>query len=132
LDKIFEACGFSREEHLFIGNIVKCRPPNNRVPAPSEKGECIQFLYRQIDFIKPRIIILLGATALNGLVDPDARISKVHGEWIKWKNYDVIPTYHPSALLRNVNLKKCVWEDFKKVVDKYRKIIDPYHYSPNC
>lgn len=132
LDKILEAGGFQREEHLFIGNIVKCRPPNNRVPDPAEKEKCIPFLQRQLKFINPRIIILLGSTALNSLIDPDLRISKVRGEWIKWQNYFVMPTYHPSALLRNSNLKKLVWEDIKKVVEKYRKIIDPYHQSPHC
>jgi len=132
LDKIFEAAGFNREENLFIGNVVKCRPPNNRVPSPVEKEKCLPFLHKQLNFVKPRIIIILGSTALTGIIDPDLRISKVRGEWIKWNNYFVMPTYHPSALLRNQELKKLVWEDIKKVVEKYRNIIDPYHFSSHC
>lgn len=132
LDKIFVACGFNRRDHLFIGNIVKCRPPGNRVPNPVEKEKCIPYLHKQISMINPRMLILLGSTALTGLIDPDAKISRVRGEWIKWKNYDVMPTYHPSALLRNPNLKQLVWEDFKNVVNKYRKLVDPYHHSGHC
>ncbi|MFC2118000.1 uracil-DNA glycosylase [Bacteroidota bacterium] len=132
LRKIFEVCGFSYEEHLFIGNIVKCRPPNNRVPSPAEKDKCLPYLLKQISMINPKILIILGSTALNTLVDPEARISRVRGKWIRWRNFYVMPTYHPSALLRNSNLKKHVWEDFKEVVMKYRKIVDPFHYSSHC
>ncbi len=132
LDKILEACGFNRKEHVFIGNIVKCRPPNNRDPLPEERETCIPFLYKQIELIKPEIIILLGATALKGLIDPNAKITKVRGEWMNWNNRLVMPTFHPSALLRNPQLKRPVWEDFKKVVFKYRELVDKDHYSANC
>ncbi|MCK9343276.1 MAG: uracil-DNA glycosylase [Massilibacteroides sp.] len=129
LDKIFEVCGFKREEHLFIGNIVKCRPPENRAPTPQERKVCLPYLYKQIELINPKIIILLGATALQGLIDPNARITKVRGQWMEWKGKLVMPTYHPSALLRNPNLKRAAWEDFKLVIDKYRELVDPKHYS---
>ncbi|MCK5029792.1 MAG: uracil-DNA glycosylase [Bacteroidales bacterium] len=132
LDKILEACGFNRKEHVFIGNIVKCRPPNNRDPLPEEREICIPYLYKQIELIDPKIIILLGATALKGLIDPNAKITKVRGEWISWNNRLVMPTFHPSALLRNTQLKKPVWEDFKKVVSKYRELVNKEHYSANC
>ena len=132
LDKILEACGFNRKEHVFIGNIVKCRPPNNRDPLPEEREICIPYLYKQIELIDPEIIILLGATALKGLIDPNAKITKVRGEWISWNNRLVMPTFHPSALLRNTQLKKPVWEDFKKVVSKYRELVNKEHYSANC
>ena len=132
LDKILDACGFNRKEHVFIGNIVKCRPPNNRDPLPEERETCIPFLYKQIELIKPEIIILLGATALKGLIDPNAKITKVRGEWMSWNNRLVMPTFHPSALLRNPQLKRPVWEDFKKVVFKYRELVDKDHYSANC
>jgi len=129
LDKIFAACGFNRQEHLFIGNIVKCRPPENRVPTPEEREICLPYLYKQIELIDPKIIILLGSTALKGLIDPNARITKIRGQWMEWNGKLVMPTYHPSALLRNPNLKRAAWEDFKLVIDKYRELVDAKHYS---
>jgi len=131
LDKIFEACGFERFKHVYIGNIVKCRPPGNRVPTPEERQTCLPYLYQQIELIEPKIIILLGATALQGLIDPKARIGKERGNWHLWKEIWVMPTYHPAALLRNPNLKKDVWHDMKKVIDKYRELVDANHYSPH-
>lgn len=132
LDKILEACGFSRQEHAFIANIVKCRPPENRVPLPDEKEACIPYLMKQIELLDPKIILLLGATALNGLVDPKLKITQVRGQWMEWNNRLVMPVFHPSALLRNPNLKPQTWEDFKKVVAKYREIINPDHKCDNC
>ena len=132
LDKILDVCGFTREEHVFIGNIVKCRPPNNRDPLPEERKTCIPYLYKQIELIDPKIIILLGATALKGLIDPNARITKVRGEWMEWNDIAVMPTFHPSALLRNEKLKRPAWEDFKKVVAKYRELVNSDHYSQHC
>jgi len=131
LDKILSACNFNREEHVFIGNIVKCRPPGNRVPTPEEKDACMPYLLRQIEMIDPSIIILLGGTALKGLIDPNGKITQVRGTWMEWNNRLVIPTFHPSALLRNPPLKKDAWEDFKKVFFKYRELVDPRHTSPN-
>ncbi|MCT4600024.1 MAG: uracil-DNA glycosylase [Marinifilaceae bacterium] len=131
LDKIFEASGFSRNEHIFIGNIVKCRPPENRDPKPIERETCLPFLLKQIELIDPKIIILLGATALKGLIDPNASITRLRGSWIEWNGRLVMPTYHPSALLRNPKLKRDVWEDFKAVIDKYREVVDPKHFCKN-
>ena len=82
--------------------------------------------------INPKIIILLGATALNGLIDPLLKITKVRGNWLEWNGHIVMPTFHPSALLRNPNLKKDAWEDFKKVVAKYRELVNPAHKSDYC
>lgn len=132
LDKIVAACGFNRDEHLFISNIIKCRPPENRTPQDAEKEACLPYLYKQIELIDPKIIILLGATAVKGLIDPNARITQIRGQWINWKGRLVMPTYHPSALLRNANLKRPVWEDFKKVVAKYRELVNAEHYSAHC
>jgi len=129
LDKILKACAFSREENVYIANIVKCRPPGNRDPKPEERDACLPFLHQQINIIRPKIIILLGATALKGLIDPQARITRIRGEWLEWENYHVMPTYHPSALLRNADQKKDAWEDFKKVYYKYKEIVDPSHRS---
>ncbi|MFO7617641.1 MAG: uracil-DNA glycosylase [Bacteroidales bacterium] len=129
LDKILEAAGFSREENVYIANIVKCRPPGNREPKPEERAACLPYLMQQIQLIQPEIIILLGSTALKGLIDPEGRITQLRGKWITWNGIHVMPTYHPSALLRNPELKKDVWEDFKNVVSKYRELIDPHHHS---
>ncbi len=132
LDKILAASGFNRDEHIFISNIVKCRPPNNRTPNETEKTTCLPYLYKQIEIIDPKIILLLGATALKGLIDPNARITQIRGQWMDWNDRLVMPTYHPSALLRNPNLKRPVWDDFKNVVAKYRELVNPEHYSAHC
>jgi DNA polymerase len=131
LDRILAACGFSREENVYIANIVKCRPPGNRDPKPEEREACLPYLRNQIELISPKIIVLLGGTALRGLIDPEARITKLRGEWMIWEKYTVMPTFHPSALLRNANQKKDAWEDFKKVYFKYRELVDPSHSSPH-
>ncbi len=131
LDKILGACGFNRDEHVYIANIVKCRPPGNRDPKPEEREACLPYLHQQIKLIQPKIIILLGATALKGLIDPNARITRVRGKWMEWEEYLVMPTYHPSALLRNAGQKKDAWEDFKMVYYKYRELVDPTHSSPH-
>lgn len=131
LDNILAACGFSREEHIFIGNIVKCRPPNNRDPLPEEKDECIEYLHRQIEMINPQILVLLGRVALQGLIDPKASITKCRGNWIEWQDRWVMPTYHPSALLRNPKLKYDTRDDFRKIVEKYKELVDPEHEAVN-
>lgn len=130
LDRILYCSGFSRKENVFIANIVKCRPPQNRDPLPQEREACLPLLLKQIEIINPTIIVLLGATALKGLIDPEARITRLRGQWIQWQGRWVMPTFHPSALLRNPALKRPVWEDFKHVIDKYRALVCPSHYSP--
>ena len=129
LDKILEACGFKRNKHIYIGNIVKCRPPGNRAPLPDERAACLPYLYKQIMLIDPKIIVLLGGTALNGLIDPNLKISRTRGNWIQWNSRWVMPVFHPAALLHNEGLKRPTWEDFKKIVFKYRELIDPEHFS---
>ena len=129
LDKILDGCGFNRTQHVFISNIIKCRPPGNRVPFPEEIAACKPYLLQQIELINPAILILLGTTALKTLIGPEMRITKIRGQWINWDKRLVMPVYHPSALLRNPSLKIDTWEDFKKVVFKYRQIVDKTHYS---
>ncbi len=131
LDKILAASGFTREEHVYISNIVKCRPPGNRDPERGEREACLPYLHRQIELIDPAILILLGATALKSLVSQDMRITKVRGSWINWQGRLAMPVYHPSALLRNPDLKRDTWEDFKKIVYKYRELVNAAHYSPH-
>lgn len=132
LDKILGVCGFSRNENVYIANIVKCRPPENRDPLLEERTTCLPYLIKQIEIIQPKIIVLLGSTALKGLIDPNAKITQVRGTWLTWKEYQVMPTFHPSALLRNEQLKRPAWEDFKKVVAKYRELVNQEHYSAHC
>ncbi len=128
LEKILLACNFNREEHVFMSNIVKCRPPQNRTPSIAEQAACLPYLEKQIELVQPKIIITLGSTALKGLFGENLRITRERGNWKLWQNYLVMPTYHPSALLRNPNLKKDTWEDFKKVILKYRELINPDHF----
>jgi DNA polymerase len=132
LDKILAAGGFARMEHTYIANIVKCRPPGNRIPTPVERAACLTHLFRQIEIVDPSIILLLGATALQGLVKPEGRISKDRGQWILWNERWVMPTYHPAALLRDASLKRPVWEDVKLLVARYRETVDANHASQYC
>lgn len=127
LDKILNACNFKRREHVFISNILKCRPPQNRNPEKEEIRACLPYLMEQIEVINPKIIILLGAVPARTLIDKNFKISRQRGQWQNWSGYMVMPTYHPAALLRNPNLKKEVWEDFKNVVKKYRELVDLSH-----
>lgn len=129
LDKILTACGFTRNEHVFISNIVKCRPPNNRVPTLKEAETCMPWLLKQIEMIDPKIMILLGATALRYMAGPEHKITLEHGIWLDLNGRLVMPVFHPSALLRDPSLKRDTWEDFKKIVHKYREMINPNHYS---
>jgi DNA polymerase len=129
LDRILEACGFTRQKHVFISNIVKCRPPDNRVPTPAEAAVCMPWLENQIELINPGIVILLGATALRHMAGPDYRITRDRGKWISFKGRLTLPVYHPAALLRDPSLKRDTWEDFKRIVRKYRETCDPNHYS---
>lgn len=121
LDKIIAAAGFSMQE-VYIANIVKCRPPGNRVPARDEADACKPWLSKQIDLISPRIIVLLGAVALQNMIDHDARITKMRGKWIHREGIEFMPTYHPAALLRDETKKRPVWEDIKQVRDRYHHL----------
>ena len=116
LNKIIEAMGMKRSD-IYIANIVKCRPPENRAPLPDEVAMCIPFLQQQIETIKPKVIVCLGAVAYKNLLQTEEGISRVRGEWLEYKNIKVMPTYHPAYLLRNPEAKKPVWEDMKKVRD---------------
>lgn len=131
LDKMLEAMGMSRTSHVYIINVVKCRPPGNRAPLPEEQAACRPHLDAQLNLLDPAIVILLGATALQSLISPDLRISRARGEWIEREGRWWMPTYHPAALLRNPSLKRPVWEDLKRVIDKYRELVDPSHYTPH-
>jgi DNA polymerase len=110
---------------------VKCRPPGNRVPEPAERQACWPNLRAQIRLVQPKIVVLLGATALQALIDPQARITRMRGHFIEREGIFFMPTYHPAALLRDPSRKRDVWEDMKQVIHKYRELVDPNHYSPH-
>jgi uracil-DNA glycosylase len=103
---------------VYICNVVKCRPPENRTPQPDEMEICGQFLYRQLQSIKPKAICLLGSTATKALLNTKEGVTKLRGKWHTWRDIQVMVTYHPSFLLRayNQSAKKEAWEDLKKVL----------------
>ena len=115
LTKMIENAIEIPRSRTYIANIVKCRPPNNRVPTPEEAYTCIPYLQKQIELVSPSIIVALGATAYHYLTGDKSGISKVRGETIDMENYILIPTYHPSYLLRNPSVKKEVYQDLLKV-----------------
>ena len=114
LTKIIEAIGQSRES-VYIANVIKCRPPQNRNPEEDEVETCEPFLFRQIDVIRPRVIVALGAFAAKTLLRKDAPISKLRGREYEYRGAILVPTFHPAYLLRNSKGKREVWEDMKRV-----------------
>ncbi|HXF10663.1 MAG TPA: uracil-DNA glycosylase, partial [Desulfuromonadaceae bacterium] len=118
LTKIIQATGLSRSD-VYIANILKCRPDTpgqsagNRKPTPDEMATCIPFLHEQIDLIRPKVLVALGATAVEGLLGKTAGITRLRGTWHEYRNIPLMPTYHPAYLLRNqaMSEKRKVWED---------------------
>jgi uracil-DNA glycosylase family 4 len=122
LTQIIEAMGLSRER-VYISNVVKCRPPDNRTPLPNESSTCKNLLLLQeIEIIKPKIICTLGATATRALLGDDTKITASRGVFVAWNGTLVLPTYHPAYLLRNPVEKRTVWEDMKKIMAKLAEL----------
>lgn len=119
LTDILKAIKFTREE-VFIGNIVKCRPPDNRTPLPEEMDTCIPYLAKQIELIKPKLILCLGLTAAKGLLKKKESLTSLRGQVFEYEGIKTMVTFHPAALLRNPNWKKDCWID----VQKFRKLYD--------
>jgi uracil-DNA glycosylase len=116
LDKWLDAIGLLREENVFLANIVKCRPPENRDPLPEEVKACLPFLERQVDLLKPGVILTVGRISSQIMTGHSKGIGRMRGEVYNYNGFDVIPTYHPSAVLRNPDdYRKPVWEDLQKV-----------------
>ncbi len=115
LDRILQAMGMRRDD-VYICNVLKCRPPNNRDPEPEEVAICEAFLIRQIAAIKPQVIIGLGRFAVHSLLKTKIPISRIRGEWQSYQGIPLMPTYHPAYLLRNPEGKRDVWEDMKEVM----------------
>ncbi|RKX77997.1 MAG: uracil-DNA glycosylase [Spirochaetes bacterium] len=115
LDKWLKAIGLSREKNCFIGNIVKCRPPGNRDPLPGECESCLPFLLRQIELIKPKVILTAGRISSRILTGEELGMGKLRGKVYNFRGIPLIPTYHPSAVLRNSELRRPVWDDLKRL-----------------
>jgi uracil-DNA glycosylase len=115
LTQMIEAMGLKRGD-VYICNVVKCRPPGNRQPEPDEVAPCSPFLFRQLDSIKPKVIVCLGATAFQTLLGTSRSISHYRGQWLDYRGYRMLPTYHPAYLLRNPAAKADVWKDLQKVM----------------
>ena len=115
LNQIIKAMGYQREE-VYIANVVKCRPPENRAPQPDETAACTPFLFRQIEIIKPEVIVALGSPATQALLESSTGITKLRGTFREFRGIPVMPTFHPAYLLRNPAAKKDVWEDMQKVM----------------
>jgi len=121
LDTLFCAMEIS-ENDIYIANIVKCRPPQNRVPTKEEARICINYLRNQVYLQNPRIIVCLGNTASKYIISDDVQITKIRGNWILKKDVLIMPTYHPAALLRDGTKKIPFWEDLKKVKLKMEEL----------
>ena len=114
-DIITKGMGLRRED-VYIANVVKCRPPQNRNPEPDEVASCEPFLRKQIDLIRPEIIVALGKFAVQTLLQSRVPITRLRGNWHTYMGIKLMPTFHPAYLLRNPADKKLVWEDIKKVI----------------
>ncbi|MBP3707268.1 MAG: uracil-DNA glycosylase [Clostridia bacterium] len=117
MNMAFEGLGIKRED-VYITNIVKCRPPQNRVPEANEAEACLNYLRNQVILVKPKIIVLLGSTALKNILGSDLSITASRGKWIEKKGIYYMPTWHPAALLRDENKKIEFWNDLKSVKEK--------------
>lgn len=117
LDKIMAAMGIGRD-HVYICNVVKCRPPKNRVPFPGEQRICGRFLHSQLSVIEPKIVVALGGTATQFLLESEESIGRLRGRFHERGRWKVMPTYHPAYLLRNPGQKRAVWEDIQLVMSQ--------------
>ncbi len=114
LDKYLEAVGISREQ-VYIANILKCRPPDNRDPLPEEQEACIGYLREQVRLIRPKLIVCLGRIAAMRLISPDYKITKEHGTFVKKNEYTLTAVFHPAALLRDPGKKEAMYSDMKAI-----------------
>ncbi len=116
LDRMISAMGFERDD-VYVANIVKCRPPNNRKPEPEEMAACLPYLTEQLDLVAPQVIVALGATAVQGLFGTTDGITRLRGRWKLYRGQiAVMPTFHPAYLLRNPAAKREVWDDLQAVL----------------
>lgn len=121
MDMGFQAVGLKREE-VYIANIVKCRPPSNRNPEEEESKICLNYLRNQVILLKPKIIVLLGSVALKNILGPEYGITASRGKWIEKKGIKYMPTWHPTALLRDETKKIDFIKDLKQVMEETKKV----------
>ena len=122
LDKMLAAIQLDRNTNCYIANVVKCRPPENRNPFPDEQSACFSFLEAQIHLLKPKMILCMGKIAIEKITGQSVSINQAHGQFFEYNGIPVMPTYHPSALLRNEELKRPAWEDLKKFRAKLNQL----------
>jgi len=122
LDRILENAMGLRREDVFIANVNKCRPPGNRDPEPEEVAACRGYLERQIELVRPRVIVALGRSAAQTLLGNDGSIGQMRGQWHRVRGIPTMVTYHPAALLRNPAMKRPTWEDMQQVRDRLREL----------
>ncbi len=115
LDKWLSAIGLDRRKHAFIGNVVKCRPPGNRDPLPEELERCLPYLREQTAIIRPRVILTVGRISTQTLLGKSDGIGKLRGRVYQFEGIPLVPTYHPSGVLRNPEFRRPVWDDLKQV-----------------
>lgn len=124
LDKMLTAVDLDRNKNIYIANIVKCRPPQNRDPKPEEQEQCIEWLRSQVRLIKPKIIVCLGRIAAAKIIKPDIKITKEHGQWLQKGDYLMMAMLHPAAILRDPRKKPDAFNDFLILRDKINEICD--------
>lgn len=122
MNKAFEALEIKREE-VYIANIVKCRPPQNRNPEQDEAEACMDYLRNQVVLVKPKIIVLLGSVALKNILGEDYGITNSRGKWIDRKGIWYMPIFHPAALLRDESKKIDFWKDLKQIKEKLAELV---------
>ena len=127
LDKIFECVNLSRKKDVYIMNTIKCRPPDNRNPEPNEKEACRYYLEKQLEILKPKIMLICGRVALNTFLPDKGSITRVRGQWFEGKYGKMMPIFHPSYLLRNDSREKgspkwLTWQDIKEIKRAYDEL----------
>jgi len=126
LDRMLSSIGLSRNANVYIANIVKCRPPQNRDPEPDEADSCAPWLEAQIGILSPPVILALGRVAARRLLGTTEGIGRIHGKFFDYKGIPLMPTYHPSALLRDDSLKRPAWEDLKLLRERLLSLNPDY------
>jgi DNA polymerase len=124
LDRMIGAMGYARDD-VYVCNIVKCRPPGNRKPEPDEMATCVPYLREQLELVSPKVIVALGATAVEGLIGMSGGITRIRGQWKLYRTIPVMPTFHPAYLLRNPAAKKEVWADLQAVLKQLGRPVPP-------
>ena len=121
LNSMLAAIGLAREQ-VYITNVMKCRPPDNRTPTADEMQTCLPHLREQYRLLRPKLMLLLGSVAAQAILGPEARITRVRGQWVHRKQLRILPTYHPAYLLRNPAEKSAAWQDLQKLQAALRQL----------